>query len=97
TMSRLILLTTLLAVTLSTLVLANYEHCPHHIIHKTKTVKIPYAVVKKVPELKVIKVPYKVPVKVPEYIPIKESKYEHKEHYGGHDEYGKHDEHYKKA
>ncbi|KAI2806093.1 hypothetical protein RDWZM_009315 [Blomia tropicalis] len=106
-MSRIILASILFA-SIVLAVTAEYGHeyhkCPHHIIHKHKTVKVPYAVVKKVPEVKVIKVPYKVPVKVPVYIPIKEEKYEHKyehkEHYGEHKDmghYGGHDEYKKKA
>ena len=65
----------------------HYHHeCPHHVIHKTKHVKVPVPVVKKVPELKIIKVPVKVPV----YIPIKEEK--HYEHH--HEEYPKHGNEY---
>ena len=79
----------------------HYHHeCPHHIVHKTKHVKVPVPVVKKIPEVKIIKVPVKVPI----YVPIKEEKhYGHEEkHYGheekhyGHEEYPKHgsDYHY---
>ena len=61
----------------------HHHECQHHIIHKTKHVKVPVPVVKKVPEFKIIKVPVKVPV----YIPVKEEK-----HYE-HEEYPKHEYH----
>lgn len=51
-MSRIVIFSALLA-TFVAFVAANYHYeCPHHVIHKTHTVKVPYTVVKKVSLLK---------------------------------------------
>lgn len=70
-----VIVVAMLIASMLVLVTADYGYdCPTHVVHQTKTVKIP--------QVKVIKVPYKV------YIPIKEEKsYEHKSY--GHDHYKK--------